>query len=619
MDPDLCKALYKAATEGDHSTLRSKLLEAAKDGGLVYHNKNTLLHIAANYDNVEVVKVIREKLSTTPLRSMNYRKDTALHIAARHNNLNVVNYLLDWANEVDEEENQSERHKIVKKKNRDGNTALHEAVLGRHHRVIEVLMESVKELIFIKNRRKESPLYLAADRGLLDVLVKMLKVALEDPDFKDKKDYIIYDGPNGRTPLHAVIARKHKSCINILLDKKELISRADADGRNPLHHAASYGHYEETCCLLRIKEASFAHQMDNNGLYPIHIAANEGHVDIVNAMVEFLPETIDSVNEQDENVVHLAAKFGRSKLVSYMLKQKSRFDKLFNGKDINGNTPLHLATVNSHPKVVSILTQDRNVDMTIMNDEGLTALGIAEKEQMNEISLPKVLTLTALRINGASSGPPSPIIEENKQKDIGPSTRNSPNNKDNTSKDDQKTENHKDKFKQRFNTLALVATLIMTVSFTAGFTVPGGYNADGPYKGMAVLLRKPTFIVFVICNTMALYLSIVVVVNNILAQWVDNRLLIIAVDLSSPLLGIALILMAIAFAAGLYSVILKLQWLAFLVLVIGAIFLCYIVDLLVLFNIQKMSKDLVLRAAVKWSFNLLIWAFDRFFDNRTAH
>ncbi|XP_042490060.1 protein ACCELERATED CELL DEATH 6-like [Macadamia integrifolia] len=294
----------------------------------------------------------------------------------------------------------------------------------------------------------------------------------------DKKELLRGADADGRNPLH--------------FDKKELIRKADADGRNPLHFAASFGHCEEARCIMMIEEAFFAHQMDNHGLYPIHIAANEGHVDIIQAMLEYFPEAIETVNKQDENIVHLAAKNGRSKLVSFMLQQKSKFGKLINGKDTNGKTPLHLATMNSRPKVVSILILDGNVDMTIMNNESLTALDIAEKEQMNEISLPKIqreVQYSCSCSNFDHDGPLRP-----------------------------------------------------------GFTVPGGYNGDGPYRGMAILLRKPAFIVFVICNTMALFLSIVVVVNNIWAQWGDNSLLILAVNVSAPLLGIALILMAIAFA-----------------------------------------------------------------------
>ncbi|XP_042485347.1 ankyrin repeat-containing protein At5g02620-like [Macadamia integrifolia] len=412
MDP----ALYKAVIEGN-STLLSQVLKAelAEEDDLHHqqqsddqHNdddllriadadsngevvRDTLLYTAANYNNVPVVRVIRENQPTSILRSKNYREDTALHIAARHNNAEVVKYLLDWAKEI---------------KNRDGNTALHEAVLRRHREVIEVLMESDKYLIFMKNNRRESPLYLAADRGLHVVLEKMLKVALEDENFnKKKKDLRIFDGPDGRTPLHAAIAKKQ------------------------------------------------------TWLQP--------------------------------------------------------------------------------------------------------------------------------------SGPPSPIIVENKSRT---DTQNICN------------------YKGRFNTLVLVANLICRVTFPAGFTVPGGLNVDGPYKGMATLLRKPAFNVFVICNTMALYLSIVVVVNNICAQLADIHVFILVAKFSSPLLGLALIMMAVAFAAGLYSVIVKLQWLATVVLVIGSIFLFYMVYFLALINVPYKFNYLVPRY-ISWRFYLLICKIDRIFDN----
>ncbi|XP_043694579.1 protein ACCELERATED CELL DEATH 6-like [Telopea speciosissima] len=610
-------ALYKAVTEGDHSALRLEFLKASENDRVQQQsdqNKNTLLHIAANSNNVQVVEVIRKNQPKTILRSKNYREDTPLHIAARNNNVDVVKCMLRWGKETDKAEKRAKRYETGKLKNRDGNTALHEAVLRRHCEVIEVLMEWDKEVIFMKNNSEESPLYLAADRGLHVVLEKMMKFATEVDNSQKKKDLSIYVGPDGRTPLHAAISNKHKLCVNILLDKKkDLISKADEDGRIPLHYAASFGHSEEAGCLLQNQDASssIAHQKDHQGVYAIHMAAIEGHTGIIKAILECCPAAIETLNKDHQNVVHLAAKNGRADLVSYMMlpqkKKTNKFDKLKNAKDIEGNTPLHLATKNSHPKVVSILIRDGKVDMTIMNDEGLTARDIAEKEQMNEISLPKVLSLTALRINNAPSGRRSPIIEENASIE-----------EDNTSKDVPETETNKTKSKERFNTLAVVPTLIMTVTFAAVFTVPGGFNADGPYKGMATLLRKPAFKVFVICNTMALYLSIIVVVNNIWAQWGDNRLLNLAVDLSSPLLGIALILMAIAFAAGLYSVILKLQWLAFLVLVIGAIFLLYIIILLLLFNVLHMSKYRVLRRICKLGFYLLIFTFDRFMTKRTV-
>ncbi|XP_042496827.1 protein ACCELERATED CELL DEATH 6-like [Macadamia integrifolia] len=639
MNSVLYKNVFEAVTKGD-SDMISRLLEGLGDDltrlqlrylsplGIhrVDENQDTLLHIAAYFEKLEVVKVIHECLPTIMIRSKNYRGDTALHIAARYGNAEVVEYLLRCAMATEQKLSTPVRYPTAKVQNRDGNTALHEAVLGHHLKVIEVLMNLDKEVIFIKNKNKESPLYLAADCGLEDVLEKMLEVALEDPNFNRREDLSIYDGPDGRTPLHAAIGKKHKSCIDILLKKKkELIRTKDKDGRTPLYYASSLGHSEEARFILveEIKDTSIAHQKDNHiahqkdnqGLYPIHIAAKRDNLDIIKAIVDYLPGAIKTLNNEDQNVIHLAAKSGSEKLVSYMLHPKSNLfhDKLLNAKDIKGNTPLHLAVLHSHPNVVNILLWDRKkIDMTIENDERLTARDIAEKQMCGTISMPKFLCRTALRIINAPSGQPSPIIEDKTStEDNRGSVRPSPIIEDNTSKDIQNIKN----YKGRFDTLVLVATLIFTVTFTAGFTAPGGFNSDGPYKGMATLFRKPLFDLFVICNTMAFYLSIVIVVNNICAQLADIHVFILAAKFSSPLLGLALIMTAVAFAAGLYSVILKLQWLAVLVLVIGSFFLFYMVYFLLLINVPHKFSYLVPRCHMSWRFYLFICKIDRTFDN----
>ncbi|XP_042484787.1 protein ACCELERATED CELL DEATH 6-like [Macadamia integrifolia] len=603
MDPDL----YEAVTEGNVALLRQLLNAATEDiQQQSDQTMNNLLLIAAQFNNVEVVKVIHDCLPTTIISRGNHRGDTPLHIAAQHNNAAVVKCLLEWAMETgDEAENRSIKYQLVKFTNRCGNTALHEAVLGRHHEVIEVLMEADKEVILIKNKREESPLYLPADRGLPDVLGKMLKVPLENENFQNLYLSANY-GPDGWTPLHAAVAKNHSVCINILLEQKDdPISRADAAGRTPLHYAASFGYTEGTRCILK-KDASIACKEDKKGLCPIHLAASKGYVGIIEAMLEYFPAAIETLNKEGQNVVHLATKNGRSKLVSYMLQQKSKFQKLANAKDINGNTPLHLATMNLHLEVMYFLIEKGNVDMSIVNDEGLTALDIAEMKQRNKsYSLPKVLPLAVLRINSAPSGRPFPIMEEN------------------TSAGKRKKKHYKKKFKDRFDTFVVVATLISSVTFTAGFTIPGGLNSDGPEKGMATLLRNDAFIFFVVYNTIAFYLSIAVVLNIIWEQWGDDRSLILAVNLSLQLLTIALTMMAMAFGAGLYTVIRELHWLAFLVLIIGeitafvflAISLFYYAILLLLFAVPYMPKNPVLRYS-KGIFYLWILAFDRLFQGK---
>jgi len=129
------------------------------------------------------------------------------------------------------------------------------------------------------------------------------------------------------------------------------------------------------------------------------------------------------------------------------------------------------------------------------------------------------------------------------------------------------------KYKERLNTLLMVSTLVATVTFASGFTVPGGYNQDNPDIGMAVLAHRCAFQVFVISNTIALFCSILAAVTLIWAHLDDLRLILLALDFAIPLLGIALIMMCVAFMAGLYVTLHTQLWLRIVVLVIGGGFL----------------------------------------------
>ncbi|KAF7141947.1 hypothetical protein RHSIM_Rhsim06G0145700 [Rhododendron simsii] len=122
-------------------------------------------------------------------------------------------------------------------------------------------------------------------------------------------------------------------------------------------------------------------------------------------------------------------------------------------------------------------------------------------------------------------------------------------------------------YKDRINTLLLVATLVATVTYTAGFTMPGGYNNSDPNQGMATMLNKSKFQIFVISNTIAVYSPMIVAVSLIWAQLGDLNLILTSLRLALPLLRLALSMMSLAFKAGVYLAVSKLTWLANVVLI----------------------------------------------------
>jgi len=130
----------------------------------------------------------------------------------------------------------------------------------------------------------------------------------------------------------------------------------------------------------------------------------------------------------------------------------------------------------------------------------------------------------------------------------------------------------------------VVAMLVATVTFAAGFAVPGGFNgSDMASKGdwgMATMLDKrmfkALFKAFVICNTIAMFCSMIAVVNLNLVQPEADRAVRTAYSTSILWLTIALPAMSVAFLTGVTLTVGKLPWLADTIFYLGLVFLLII-------------------------------------------
>ncbi|EEF49339.1 conserved hypothetical protein [Ricinus communis] len=124
MDPEL----YNAAISGDIAFVDTKICD--EDSVFLSHTtpkKNTLLHIAAEFEQTQFIK------------KQNSKGDTPLHIAARVGCLELVDFLIEQASSVDIE---SRRKKVCKdlvgKVNGDMDTALH--CMCSHYEVVKFLI-----------------------------------------------------------------------------------------------------------------------------------------------------------------------------------------------------------------------------------------------------------------------------------------------------------------------------------------------------------------------------------------------------------------------------------------------------------------------------------------------
>lgn len=192
-----------------------KLLEIARSGKVDELNRiknqnpktltastpkgNTALHIASRLGRTKFAATISD-LCPSLLLVQNSRGDTALHVAARAGHSALVAKLIEKA------ERANVREEMMHKKNRDGNTPLHEGARNRDERVVEQLLmrEEGVEMAFIVNKVGASALYLAGEGGCV-AIVERIVGSVER--VSERARAAAYAGPNKRTALHAAVFR----------------------------------------------------------------------------------------------------------------------------------------------------------------------------------------------------------------------------------------------------------------------------------------------------------------------------------------------------------------------------------------------------------------------------
>ena len=82
--------------------------------------------------------------------------------------------------------------------NKEGDTALHDAIRNGHLEVFQFLLEFNPQLTLVENQAGESPLFLAVDKGFFDIAGEILQSPGISPSIK---------GRDSMNALHAAIIR----------------------------------------------------------------------------------------------------------------------------------------------------------------------------------------------------------------------------------------------------------------------------------------------------------------------------------------------------------------------------------------------------------------------------
>ncbi|KAM2099483.1 hypothetical protein FF1_026780 [Malus domestica] len=493
---------------------------------------DTALHIAARYGRAGIVRALIQATKTYYQGGCAISSEGApLHIAAIYRFAGIFRALVQATKTYslgDLEQGcvmsyaPSQEQKLIRKTNKKKDTALHEAVRLNYFGVVEILTKEDPEFSYSANDVGETPLYLAVERGYNLCCLRILE-GCKNPT---------YEGPNGRTALHAAVIRNDEGMTRALLQSDRTLAKAaDERGDIPLHMAADFGYFSMVKQLLEC-DKSTAYVVDNDGRTALHFAASKGHLDIMKELLTHCPDCCELVDNQCRNMLHYAIKSKQAGAARFVLTDLWLSNVLLNGKDANGNAPLHyLAQYPEYWKDAFILLD--KVDIMSFNKENLNAFDIilANKDKSNALELED--------------------IKKNLQRRGGrPGYRIESHNADGNDTGESLT-----KVKE---THLVVATLIATVTFAAGFTMPGGYHSErGSDQGSPILLRNTAFQAFVITDTLAMALSICSVLMLLYSSIQPKYMTQTSETFYSVVkfTMYALIAMVIAFITGTYAVL----------------------------------------------------------------
>ncbi|CAL5341796.1 unnamed protein product [Camellia sinensis] len=292
----------------------------------------------------------------------------------------------------------------------------------------------------------------------------------------------------------------------------KLIKEADHHGITPLYYAAFMGDHRTVQRLLQL-DTDIAYMSNKEGLSPFHVAAYRVHTNIIKEIIRYCPDSGELLDLRGQNNLHIAVLGGKLGVVRHIL-ETTELEGLINQADNDGNTPLHLATIEGKSWIARYLMWDDRVDQRAKKN-------IGQKSINNESSTEPYLRFPV------EFGDNDGVATIDKMRT----------------------------YKQMGHTLLMVATLIATFTFAAAFTIPGGFNNNvGPDQGQALLQSSPYLKWFLVSDSIAMSSSVVIACILFWGAIIAKENYFYYFASATMLTHIALFSTGIAFTTGLIAI-----------------------------------------------------------------
>jgi len=173
---------------------------------------------------------------------------------------------------------------------------------------------------------------------------------------------------DGRTPLHWAASSGSVEIVRLLVDRKAKVDAQDGSGWTALHIASSAGQLPVVIEL--IGAGADVNAKNEKGISSLHYAASKGHVDITRSLIERGAE-INAKDRANQHPLHRAATTGSVGVIKLLLNPPEGSPKTrLNTADRVGNTPLHLAMESAFGEA-AVLLIEAGADRGRLNEEQL--------------------------------------------------------------------------------------------------------------------------------------------------------------------------------------------------------------------------------------------------------
>ena len=351
--------LRRCCEEGDLDSIKHYIIAQKYDVNAEIYLGYSPLCVCCELGHLDIVQFLLTIPSCDPNVS-NLQGDTPLHLAVRTKSSKCVAALL--ASTICDPN-------IL---NGDANTPLHIACQQGSVEIIDLLLSCERLDIYVRNAKGKLPLH-ATNLETINYFMNSEHYSLNEQD------------DEGNTVLHMTVQTNASVCVAILLTSASCDpNKRNIEGDTPLHIACQQGLVEIIDILLSSEKLDIS-SANAQGRTPLQIVFQKKHIRLIVKLLEksckylirekILREAIDLAQKYGiGSLLHLACTYGCTGIIELFLGSSYCTVEAVNEPDMNGNTPLHIATRKKMPTVTKMLLACQGIDANVRNSAGETAL-----------------------------------------------------------------------------------------------------------------------------------------------------------------------------------------------------------------------------------------------------